>query len=55
MYIYFFSSRGMICVEQAARMSRREKYIKVLLKKPEGKSALGKPSRRYGNITADLS
>jgi len=36
-----------------AKAEEKDIY-KSSLRKPERKSALGRPSRRYGNITTDL-
>lgn len=43
-------------MEHEARMRQKRKiYIyKSCLRKPERKSALGRPSLRYGNIGTDL-
>jgi hypothetical protein len=45
----------MICVELAARMRQKRKIYMSSLRKPERKSALGRPSLRCGSITTDLT
>ena len=42
-------SRRMKCVRHVARMVERRGVYRVLVGKPEGRSPIGRPERRYGN------